>query len=447
MQKIFRSYDIRGIVGKGLSEKVAEMLGSAFGTYLQGTEDVVIGRDMRKSGEELKTHFIKGLIKTGCNAIDIGMVATPITYFAIAFLEKNAGVSITASHNPPEWNGFKLRGRNAVALVYEGELKKIERIFFSKKFLRSKIHGRVIEKDVRKSYINKMCSKIMVERKIKVVLDVGNGMGGIAETIYRNVGCDVITLFKEPDGSFPNHLPNPALPETLRQLQKTVLKEKADIGIALDADCDRVGFVDNRGRVVRVDDVFKIFARELLSKEKGNVVCDVRTPNSVLEYLKSLGGKPTVVRAGSGYIMKEVIDKEAVFAGEMSGHFWFGKEWFNIDDGIYAGAKMIEILSKKSKSLASIIDELPKNYFLPSKRIPCPERKKEKVIKEIERMFEDEYELIKIDGVKILAEDFSVLVRPSRTEPEIELVVESEKNDVNKIAKKFEKIVERIIKS
>jgi phosphomannomutase/phosphoglucomutase len=447
MQKIFRSYDIRGVVGKDLNNRIAEKLGSAFGTYLQGSEDVIVGRDMRKSGEELKKYFTKGLTKTGCNVIDIGMVATPITYFTIAFLEKNAGVSITASHNPPEWNGFKLRGKNAIALVYDEGLKKIENIFLSNKFLRSRIRGNVIEKDVKKSYINKMCSKIMVEKKIKVVLDVGNGMGGIAETIYRNLGCDVITLFKEPDDSFPNHLPDPSLPETLKYLQKTVKKERADVGIALDADCDRVGFVDNRGRVVRVDWTFQIFAREQLGKEKGYVVCDIRTPNFVLEYLKSLGGKAIIKRAGSGYIMQEVIDKEAVFAGEMSGHFWFGKEWFNIDDGIYAGAKMIEILSKKRKSLASIVDELPKNYFLPSKRIHCPERKKEKVIKQIEKMFEDKYELIKVDGVKILAEDFSVLVRPSGTEPKIELAVESKKNNVNKIAKEFEKIVEGIIKS
>jgi phosphomannomutase/phosphoglucomutase len=445
MQKIFRSYDIRGVVGKDLTNKTAEKIGLAFGTYLQGTEDVIVGKDMRKSGEELKKHFIKGLTKTGCNVIDIGMVATPITYFAIAFFEKNAGASITASHNPPEWNGFKLRGRNATALVYDGELKKIETIFLSRKFLRSKATGSVIEKDAKKIYVNKMCSKIMIERKMKVVLDVGNGMGGIAETIYRNLGCEVISLFKEPDGSFPNHLPNPALPETLKHLQRTVVKERADIGIALDADCDRVGFVDNRGRIVRVDDVFKIFAREQLSKEKGSVICDIRTPNSVLEYLKSLGGKPAIVRAGSGYIMQEVIEKDAVFAGEMSGHFWFGKEWFNIDDGIYAGAKMIELLSRKKKNFASLVDELPKSYFLPSKRIHCPERKKDKVVNQIEEMFEDKHELIKIDGVKILGDDFSVLVRPSRTEPEIELVVESKKNNVKKIAKKFERIVSNLI--
>ena len=447
MQKIFRSYDIRGIVGKDLNNRIAERLGLAFGTYLGGREDVIVGKDMRTTSEDLKRHFIKGLTKTGCNVIDIGMVTTPITYFAIAFFEKNAGVSITASHNPPEWNGFKFRGKNALPLLYEDELRKIENIFLSNKFLSARIKGNIIEKDVKKSYINKMCSKIMVERKIKVVLDVGNGMGGIAETIYRNLGCDVITLFKEPDGRFPNHIPDPSQKETLKHLQKMVKKEKADLGISFDADCDRVGFVDNRGRPVRVDQTFQIFAREQLSKEKGYVVCDIRTPNFVLEYIKSIGGKPVIKRAGSGYIMQEVIDREAIFAGEMSGHFWFGKEWFNIDDGIYAGAKMIEILSKKRKSLASMIDELPKNYFLPSKRIPCPEREKEKVIKQIERMFEDKYELIKIDGVKILTEDFSVLVRPSRTEPKIELVIESKKDNVNKIAREFEKIVKRIIKS
>ncbi len=445
MQKLFRSYDIRGIVGKNLNNKTAEKIGLAFGTYLQGCEDVIVGRDMRQSSLSLKNSFINGLTKTGCNAIDIGMVPTPLTYFSISFLEKNAGVSITASHNPPEWNGFKLRGKNAVGLVYDGELKKIENIFLSNKFLKSKFKGSVIEKDMRKIYINKMCSKISLKKNIKVVLDVGNGMGGIAETIYRNLGCDVITLFKEPDGNFPNHLPNPALPETLKQLQKHVIKNKADIGIALDADCDRVGFVDNRGRIVRVDHVFEIFSSEQLIKQKGHVICDIRTPGFVLDWIKSFGGKPIITRAGSGYIMQEVISKDAVFAGEMSGHFWFGNEWFSIDDGIYAGAKMLEILSGKRKSFAAIIDSLPQNYFLPSKRIPCPERKKEKVINQIEKMFEDKYEIIKIDGIKIVAEDFSVLARPSRTESEIEIVVESKKNNVSKIAKKFENIIKHLV--
>ncbi|MEM5807162.1 MAG: phosphomannomutase/phosphoglucomutase [Candidatus Aenigmatarchaeota archaeon] len=445
MPKIFRSYDIRGIVGKELNNKIAEIIGLSFGTYLQGCEDVIIGRDMRQSGEELKKYFIKGLTKTGCNAIDIGMVPTPLTYFSIAFLEKNAGVSITASHNPPEWNGFKLRGKNAIAFVYDGELRKIENIFLSNKFLKSKISGSTIQKDMRKIYVNKICSQINLEKRLKIVLDVGNGMGGIAETIYRNLGCEVITLFKEPDGNFPNHLPNPALPETLKYIQKAVIKQKAHLGISLDADCDRVGFVDNRGRIVSPDLIFNIFAAEQLTKQKGYVICDVRTPNAVINYIKSLGAKPLITRAGSGYIMQEVIEKEAVFAGEMSGHFWFGKEWFNIDDGIYAGAKMLEILSKKPKSLAAIIDELPKYNFLPSKRVPCPERKKEYVIRQIERMFEDKYELIKIDGVKILADDFTVLIRPSRTEPEIEIVVESKKNNTKKIAKDFEKIILRLI--
>ncbi|MCX8179150.1 MAG: phosphomannomutase/phosphoglucomutase [Candidatus Aenigmarchaeota archaeon] len=445
MQNLFRSYDIRGVVGKNLNEKIAEKIGLAFGTYLHGEEDVIVGRDMRQSGEALKKSFIKGLAKTGCNAIDIGMVPTPLTYFSIVFLNKNAGVSITASHNPPEWNGFKLRGKNAIALLYEDELKKIERIFLSKNFIKSKTLGFTVQKDMKKVYVNKMCSKISLEKKLKVVLDVGNGMGGIAETIYRSLGYDVITLFKEPDGNFPNHLPNPAKFKTLKTLQKMVLKYKADIGISLDADCDRVGFVDNKGRIVSPDKTFQLFLSHQIKNKKGYVICDIRTPNFVIDYIKSIGGKPIISRAGSGYIMRELIEREAVFAGEMSGHFWFGEEWFNIDDGIFAGAKMLQILSQENRSFAKIVDEMPTNYFLPSKRIPCPERKKEKVIKEIEKMFVSKYDIIKIDGVKILAEDFSVLVRPSRTEPEIEIVVESKKNNVNKIAKKFEKIILNLI--
>jgi len=445
--EIFRSYDIRGIVGKNLNEDVAKNIGKAFGTYLQGEEDVVVGMDMRVSSESLKKFFISGLTSTGCNIIDIGMVATPIVYFAIIFLEKNAGACVTASHNPPEWNGFKLRGKNAVGLSYDKELKEIEKIFLSKKFLKSK-NGIITQKEMRKAYVNKMTSKIKIERKLKVVLDIGNGMGGIAETIYRNLGCDVISLYKEPNGRFPHHIADPSLPETLEKLQKKVVSEKADIGIAFDGDCDRVGFVDNRGRIVSNDVVFSIFARHVLNKNKNaSVICDIRTPMNVIKEIERLGGNVIITKAGSVYVMNKLIETNGVLAGEMSGHFWLGNEWFNIDDAIFSGAKMLEIISSSKNSFARIVDEIPKSYFIPSKKIPCPDEKKEKVMKKLIDKLEKKYSVLKIDGAKIIEDDWSILIRPSRTEPKIEFVVESKKNDVNKIYKNFEKIVKDLLKS
>ncbi|MBU5690240.1 MAG: phosphomannomutase/phosphoglucomutase [Candidatus Aenigmatarchaeota archaeon] len=443
--KIFRSYDIRGVVGKDLNEKIAERIGLSFGTYLQGCEDVIVGMDMRVSSQKLKKSFINGITKTGCNVIDIGMVTTPMVAFSIAYLEKNAGVSVTASHNPANWNGFKLKGKKAVNLTYDRELKMVENIFISKDFLKNKKHGIVIQKDIRKIYADKMYSSIKLNKKLKVVLDVGNGMGGIAEAIYRDIGCDVITYFKEPDGTFPNHIPNPAEKDNMKFLQRAVVRHKADLGIAFDADCDRVGVVDNKGRIVRNDVLYEIFLQSILSKKKGNVICDVRTPSSVIDFVKNFSIDPIISRAGSGYIMKQSIDEEAVFAGEMSGHFWFGDEWFHIDDGIYSGAKIIEILSNSRKSLAKIVDEMPKNYFMPSKRIKCPERKKEKVIAKLKTKFERTNEIIEIDGIKIVDKDYNVLVRPSRTEPQLEIVIESKKNNIASIYKKFEKIIKSLI--
>ncbi|MEM0473284.1 MAG: hypothetical protein QXF88_01015, partial [Candidatus Aenigmatarchaeota archaeon] len=362
----------------------------------------------------------------------------------IVYLEKNAGVSVTASHNPSNWNGFKLKGKKAINLTYERELKKVENIFLSKDFIKSKRHGIAIKKDIRKIYSDKLYSKISLEKKLKVVLDIGNGMGGIAETIYRDIGCEVISLFKEPDGKFPNHVPNPAEKENLRFLQRSVLKHKADLGIALDADCDRVGVIDNRGRIVRNDVLFEIFVQNVLKKQKGNVICDIRTPSNVIEFVKSFGIEPIISRAGSGYIMKRSIDEDAVFSGEMSGHFWFGNEWYHIDDGIYSGAKIIEILSHSKKTLAKIVDELPKNYVT-SKRIKCPERKKEITIEKLKKMFERENEIVEIDGIKIINDDHSILIRPSRTEPQLEIVIESKKNNLSKIYKKIETIIKSLI--
>lgn len=444
---IFKSYDIRGIVGKEINKKVAKDLGKAFGTYLKGKGDVVVGRDMRLSGKYLKESFISGLTSTGCNVIDIGMVPTPLLYFGVTFLERDAGVAITASHNPPEWNGFKFRGKGGIGIYYENGLKEIEQIYLSKKFIKGKLPGIVSKKDIREMYINHIFGRIKLKKPLKVIIDVGNGMGGIAETIYRELGCEVKTLFKNPDGNFLNHIPNPTITETLKTLRKTVVKEKADIGIAFDADCDRVGFVDNRGRVVTNDAVFIIFVREILSKHpKSSIVCDIRSPTTVINEIKKLGGDAIISKAGSAYVMKKFLEEYAILAGEITGHFWFKDEWFGFDDGIFAGAMMLKILSESNKTFSRILDQIPKNYFLPSIRISCPEKKKEIVIERLKEKLRKEYDLVTLDGVKIVEKDWSILIRSSKTEPKIEFVVESKKRNAWRIYKKFEKIVKEIIK-
>jgi phosphomannomutase/phosphoglucomutase len=444
---IFRSYDIRGIVNKEIDRNVAKNIGKAFGTYLNGKKDVIVGRDMRLSGEQLKKSFVSGLTSTGCNVIDIGMVPTPLVYFGATFLEMDGGVSITASHNPPKWNGFKLRGRGGVGLYYEDGLKEIEQLYLTKDFITGKSTGIVSKKDVRGMYINQILARIKLEKPLKVIIDVGNGMGGIAEAIYRELGCEVKTLFKNPDGNFPNHIPNPTISETLNVLRKTVVKEKADIGIAFDADCDRVVFVDNKGRIVTSDIALIIFTRHVLSKHpKFPIVCDIRSPSTVIKEIEKLGSDAIVSRAGSAYVMRRFLDEYAILAGEITGHFWFKNEWFGFDDGIFAGAMMLKILSESDKSLSRIVDHVPKNYFLPSVRINCPERKKEIVIENLKKKLSEEYNLVTLDGVKIVEKDWSLLVRPSRTEPEIEFVVESKKRNVNRIYKEFEKIVKEIIR-
>lgn len=443
---IFRAYDIRGIYGKDLTDKIAEKIGKSFGTFLGGNKKVFVGRDMRVSSINLSKNFIKGLVSTGCDIIDIGKVTTPMLYFSVVHYKKDGGGMITASHNPSEWGGIKLRIRNALGVSTGEGMEKIENMVENNKFIQKKI-GNVHKKNIRRNYINLMCNKIKLENKIKVVIDPGNGMGGIAKEIYKKIGCDVKSIFLKPDGNFPNHIPDPWQKNTLSYLEKKVIQEKADLGISFDGDADRVGFVDNKGRVIENNDVFLIFINDILNKNpKSKIIFDVRYSRMINDFIKKMNGKPILERVGNPFLMKKRYETNAPLAGELTGHYWF-KEWYGIDDGIFAGAKMIEITSKLD-SISKTVDSLPKDFIIKDSRLRCPDEKKFMVIENLkEKMMKEGYHIIIIDGLKIITDDWSVLIRPSNTQPEITLTTESRKEKLEEYHKRFKEIVMKEIKA
>ena len=293
-----------------------------------------------------------------------------------------------------------------------------------------------------------MSKKLKIERDIKVVVDVGNGMGGISKRILENLGIETLTLFEEPDGRFPNHLPDPFKEENLRFLQKHIVKEKADLGIAFDGDCDRAGFVDEKGRIVPTDYSMLVYLRHMINEDNKKVVVDIRCPSITVESMKKIGFEVFVTRVGNPYLMEKLHQVDGIFAGEVSGHFWF-KKWYGFDDGIFAGMFMVEIASKEN-SLSTLIDSMPKRFFIPDRRVECPDEKKQKVMEALKLRLKRDYsdaEIIEIDGIKIITDEWSVLVRPSNTQPMITLTVDSKSNNVEEIYARFEKVVKEIISS
>ncbi len=428
---IFRAYDIRGVFGRDLTEEIAEKIGKGFGTYIKGKE-VVVGRDCRLSSSALSSALIRGLTSVGCDVTDIGMVPTPVVYFSMIHYKKNNAVMITGSHNPPEYNGFKLC-KDSYAL-YGDEIQEIRKILESGNFIEGS--GTVTRKDVTNDYVNFIKERISLRRRLKIVIDAGNGTGGeISERIFRELGCDVIPLYCEPDGSFPNHHPDPTIDEFLNDLIETVKRERADIGIAYDGDADRVGFIDDKGRIIRGDQSLILFSREILRKHKGSkIIFEVKCSQAVIEDIERNGGIPIMYRTGHSFIKKKMKEENALLAGEMSGHFFFADNYYGYDDAIFASARMAELLSRSEKNLSEIISDIPRYISTPEIRIRCRDDEKFRIVESIVEKFKREYSVITVDGARIQFKDGWGLVRASNTEPALILRFEAKtKEELNRI--------------
>ncbi len=425
--EIFRAYDIRGIVDKNLTPDIAYTLGLAIGTSAasQNIENIVVGRDARISSPLLSAALIQGLVETGLHVIDIGEVPTSVLYFACHYLNIGTGVMVTGSHNPKDYNGFKILF-DFMALT-ESAIQHIYQITTAKIFHRAK--GQVISQNVSHAYIDTIVSRVKPKRPLKIVIDCGNGIAGeIAPLLYKKLGCIVVPLYCELDGNFPNHHPNPSEIENLQDLIRTVKQEKADLGLAFDGDADRLGVVTQDGEIIWPDRQMILFAKDVLTRHKGaKILYDVKCSKHLTDAIKQAGGHPEMVRTGHSFVKRALKTSGGILAGEMSGHIFFKEDWYGFDDGLYAGARLVELLSRAQIPLAEIWNALPNSVNTPEMTIAIPEDEKFPFIQKLLKNAEfPDAKLITIDGLRIEFKDGWAVVRASNTTPSLVVRYEAE---------------------
>jgi len=418
-RQIFREYDIRGRVDVDLNEEVAELIGRGAGTLLkrEGLKRMVVGRDNRLSSESYSQAVIRGLLSTGCSVTDIGIVPTPVFYFSIYQLKKEGGIMVTGSHNPPEFNGFKVAQETST--LYGERIQDIRRIIEAGEF--SKGAGKVDRYYIIDDYIALIKSKIKLDRSIKVVVDAGNATAGlVAPPLLRELGCEVKELFCQLDGNFPHHHPDPTVPENLIELIHTVTTLRYDLGCSYDGDADRLGVVDNRGKIIWGDQLLVIFSRDLLSRQPGaKILFEVKCSQTLVDDIKKHGGQPVMWKTGHSLIKKKMREEGIPLAGEMSGHLFFADEYYGYDDAIYASCRLIQILSRTGRSISELLADLPRTYSTPEIRRDCPDEVKFKLVERMKEYFSQRYQTIDVDGVRVVFDDGWGLVRPSNTQPVI----------------------------
>lgn len=410
-KSILRAYDIRGIMGETLSADAAMVIGKAFGTYVKG-ENIVVGFDGRLSSPQLEEALVKGLLATGKNVIRIGLGPTPMLYFAVKFLQADAGIMITGSHNPPNHNGFKMMLDSLP--VFGDEILKLGQIADSAQFKNGS--GSVSFEDVREEYVEHLLSALKPVKNLKIVWDAGNGAAGeILEMLSERMENENILLNSQIDGTFPAHHPDPSVAENMEQLLHEVKKQKADIGIAFDGDGDRIGVVDNNGNIITSDHLMMLYARDVLQQfPAGVVISDVKASQSLFDFIANTGGKPLMWKTGHSFIKTKMHETGAVFAGEMSGHVFF-KDNYGFDDGLFAAVKIINIAA--SKPLSEQVLSLPKAFSTEEMRIDVSEERKFVIIDEVKaRLKEIGADVNDIDGVRVREKNGWWLLRASNTQ-------------------------------
>lgn len=420
-QNIFREYDIRGIVGEQLTDETVEVLGKAIGTFLQqnGARRIAIGYDARESSPRFCELLTAGFNQTGCDVVLIGMVPTPVLYHTVYTKDVDGGVMITGSHNPPDHNGFKIcLGK---ATLFGSQIQKIKEIALKAetRAVACMPLGMMESLYVLDSYIADIISRVdLGPRKLKVVIDAGNGMGGVtAVPIYRELGVALVELFTTPDSSFPNHHPDPTVTENLQDLIDAVRESNADLGIAFDGDGDRIGVVDENGRIIWGDELMVLLSRSILAKLPGStIIAEVKCSQTLFDDIEKHAGVPVMWKAGHSIIKAKMKENGAALAGEMSGHIFFADRFYGFDDATYAGARVMEILSKTDKPLSALFADLPKTFSTPELRVDCPDETKFDVVQKIAEYFARNHKVITIDGARILFEHGWGLVRPSNTQ-------------------------------
>jgi phosphomannomutase/phosphoglucomutase len=436
---VFRAYDIRGIVGESLTEPLVYHLGRAFAAaaHAEGIGEVVVGADGRLSGPRLKEVFAEGLRDGGSDVIDIGYVPTPVLYFAAHQQAHQTGVMITGSHNPSDYNGFKMM--LAGHTLSGDEIQSLRQRIEARDYTEGK--GSLREQDVAEAYLQRIIGDVHVSRPLKVVVDCGNGIPGIlAPELIKRLGVEVIPLFCEVDGTFPNHHPDPGKLKNLQDVIAKVAETGADLGLAFDGDGDRVGVVTEKGKVVYPDRVMMLFAEDVVSRNPGaEILFDVKCSRLLPKVIEQAGGKPTMWKTGHSLIKRQMKESGALLAGEMSGHIFFKERWYGFDDGLYSAVRLLEILAKRSESADAIFNAYPEDMSTPEINIEVTEENKFQIVEALQQLDFPGGEACRIDGVRVDYPDGWGLVRASNTTPVLVLRFEAETEAaLNRIRDEFQ---------
>ncbi len=446
--EVFREYDVRGIVDRDLTPDFVYHLGLAIGAYAvrRNVRQMTLGRDCRLSSELYHDIIGKGLRAAGVDIIDIGLCATPILYFSIRHFQTDGGVMITGSHNPPDFNGFKICiGPDT---IYGEEIQELRRIIENGTFVSGE--GSARQEDITHTYQDYLFRNVEIKKGLKVVLDGGNGVGGFfALPLLHRYGCRVTELYCDPDGRFPNHFPDPTIPENLRELVRMVRDGKADTGIAYDGDADRIGVITDRGDVLWGDELLLLFARDILKKNpNAAIIGEVKCSQKLYDDIAKNNGRAIMWKAGHSLIKGKMKEEKALLAGEMSGHIFFADRYFGYDDAIYASLRLLEILSETGMKLSELLADVPRTFTTPEIRVDCPDRIKFRVVDAVREHFQKIHEIIAIDGVRVTFVDGWGLLRASNTQPVLVLRFEAATEErLAVIRKSIEDVLNVILKS
>jgi phosphomannomutase/phosphoglucomutase len=415
---IFRECDIRGVVDADLTEEAAHQVGRALGSLVreEGGSTVVVGGDCRESSARLAAQVVAGLLWSGVDVVDVGVVPTPLVYFAHQMLAADGFCMVTGSHNPPEYNGLKLGGVGGT--LHGPQIRALRDRILAGRFTVGR--GTARRHDLVPAYRDRVRSGVHLGgRKLRVVIDAGNGTGGVvAAPLVQALGVEVVPLYLQMNGRFPHHHPDPIIEENLRDLKDVVLAVGADLGVAYDGDADRVGVVDERGAVVWGDQLMILFARSLLASVPGaTIVGEVKCSMRLFEDIEKKGGRPIMWKAGHSLIKAKMKEEGALLAGEMSGHIFFADRWYGFDDGIYSSVRLLELLSHTDKPLSALLADVPKTYNTPELRTDCPDEEKFEIVKRTRDHFSRTNQVVDVDGVRVVLPDGWGLVRASNTQP------------------------------
>jgi phosphomannomutase/phosphoglucomutase len=414
---IFREYDIRGLADQELLDPGVTELGKAIGTYLQrqNGKNVNLGRDCRLSSTRLRNALLQGLVASGCHVTDVGVVPTPLLYYSVFHLKADGAVMITGSHNPAEYNGFKVVSGGST--IHGEEIQQLREMIERHDL----IDGQGSEKsaDVVTPYVDEISSQFKFERRIKVVADGGNGTAGpVMHRVFEKLNCEATELFFDMDGRFPNHHPDPTVPKNLEHLIGAVKSKNAELGVAFDGDADRIGAVDEKGTVLFGDQLMIIYAREILTRKPGaTIIGEVKCSQTLYDDIRKHGGNGIMWKTGHSLIKAKMKESKAELAGEMSGHMFFADRYYGFDDALYAACRLIEIVAKSGQPLSAQLADVPKTVSTPEIRIDCPDERKFEVVKRVTEKFRRTHKIVDVDGVRILFPQGWGLVRASNTQP------------------------------